>query len=125
MDVFLAGGVTLVSLVVVAQHAWAGKGHFASPKMPRGAAMVSIAVILCALANLVLTWWSPLPLPAVTCGVALELLSLVLFWQAIRASREARLLFAFDVNLPHSIVRTGPYRIVRHPFYTSYIMFWT
>jgi protein-S-isoprenylcysteine O-methyltransferase Ste14 len=48
-----------------------------------------------------------------------------LFWAAISASRKARLRFAFDPENPHSIVTGGPYRYLRHPFYTSYLLFWS
>src|SRR5882724_9100295 len=125
MNEVLAGLVTLVSLVAVGLHAWAGKGHFASLKMPPGANAVAVVVIAATLGNLVLTWWGQLWLPAVLAGVVLEVLSLLLFRAAILASRDAKLLFAFDADLPHSIVRHGPYRVVRHPFYTSYLVFWT
>jgi protein-S-isoprenylcysteine O-methyltransferase Ste14 len=116
--------VTLLSLVAVSLHAWAGRGHFASTTMPRGAVGLVVAVTVASLANIVLTWWQPLWPPAAIVGLVLEALSLWLFGAAIRASREARLLLAFDQKLPHSIVRQGPYRWVRHPFYTSYLIFW-
>jgi protein-S-isoprenylcysteine O-methyltransferase Ste14 len=51
--------------------------------------------------------------------------SFVLFWAAIRESSRARLLAAFDEKLPSSLLTTGPYAYVRHPFYTSYLLLWT
>lgn len=125
MDLVLPALVTIVSLAIVAQHAWAGKGHFASSTLPRGALLLMVAVITTSLAYLLLTWRAPAAVPAMIAALVIELASLVLFWRAIGASRQARLLLAFDANLPHSIVCSGPYRFVRHPFYTSYIVFWT
>ena len=58
-------------------------------------------------------------------SLPIYLASLWLFWRAIAASRAARLLLAFDPGQPSALVRHGPYRIVRHPFYTSYLLFWT
>jgi protein-S-isoprenylcysteine O-methyltransferase Ste14 len=42
----------------------------------------------------------------------------------VAASRTARLRFAFDPEGPRGLVTEGPYGYVRHPFYTSYLMFW-
>ena len=64
------------------------------------------------------------PAVATVVGLLLELASLALFWAAIRTSRQAKLLFAFDPGLPHGLLDAGPYRYVRHPFYTSYLLFW-
>ncbi|MBI4922864.1 MAG: isoprenylcysteine carboxylmethyltransferase family protein [Devosia nanyangense] len=124
MDLVLPALVTIVSLAIVAQHAWAGKGHFASVTLPRGATLLMVAVVTTSLAYVLLTWRLPAMVPAMIAALVIEFASLVLFWLAIAASRKARLLLAFDANLPHSIVQTGPYRVVRHPFYTSYIVFW-
>jgi protein-S-isoprenylcysteine O-methyltransferase Ste14 len=125
MDWILPAVVTIVSLAIVTQHAWAGKGHFASSKMPRGAVLLVVAIASTSIAMLFITWTQPAVPLAMLVGLVLELLSLALFWAAIRASREARLLLVFDNDPPHGIVRTGPYRLVRHPFYTSYSIFWT
>ena len=42
----------------------------------------------------------------------------------LRESRNAKLLAAFDEKLPHGLLKTGPYSVVRHPFYTSYLIQW-
>ncbi|MDO8360514.1 MAG: isoprenylcysteine carboxylmethyltransferase family protein, partial [Devosia sp.] len=108
MDLVLPALLTIVSLAIVAQHAWAGKGHFASSSLPRGAMLLLVAVITTSLAYVLLTWRAPAVVPAMLAALVIELASLVLFWLAIAASRKARLLLAFDANLPHSIVQTGP-----------------
>lgn len=64
------------------------------------------------------------PLGAVLVGLALLAGSFALFWAAIKASSAAGLLGAFDVAGPSSLLQSGPYGYVRHPFYTSYIMLW-
>lgn len=48
-------------------------------------------------------------------------LALFLFWWSIRTAR--RLDFAFSSKVG-AIVTTGPFGLVRHPFYTSYILVW-
>lgn len=47
--------------------------------------------------------------------------ALSLFWWSIRTAR--RLDFAFSSKVG-AIVTTGPFGLVRHPFYTSYILVW-
>ncbi|WP_292999772.1 methyltransferase [Nevskia sp.] len=51
-------------------------------------------------------------------------LSLSLFWWAIAANRRKPLSFAFSEDLPEHLVAEGPYRYIRHPFYTSYLLTW-
>jgi protein-S-isoprenylcysteine O-methyltransferase Ste14 len=49
---------------------------------------------------------------------------MVLFWWTVAVTRERRLTLAFSKDQPHFICKTGPYRWLRHPFYTSYMIFW-
>lgn len=49
------------------------------------------------------------------------LLSLLLFWWAIFTAKTLDFAFSDQVG---NIVTTGPFRLVRHPFYTSYILAW-
>ena len=51
----------------------------------------------------------------------LYLFSLLLFWWAIRTARSLDFAFSDKVG---SIVTTGPFRLVRHPFYVSYMLVW-
>lgn len=50
---------------------------------------------------------------------------LTLYWWAIAANRERRLSAAFSDDLPTHLIENGPYRLVRHPFYCSYLLVWT
>jgi protein-S-isoprenylcysteine O-methyltransferase Ste14 len=47
--------------------------------------------------------------------------SILLFWWAILTAR--KLDFAFSKSVGN-LLTTGPYAIIRHPFYTSYILVW-
>ena len=54
----------------------------------------------------------------IACAVVLFFLASLLSWSAVRAlGRQWRLDAA--LNPDHELVRSGPYRIVRHPIYTS------
>lgn len=52
------------------------------------------------------------------------LVSLALFVWAVRTTRDAGFALAFTGTPPPAIVTSGPFRHVRHPFYTSYLIFW-
>ena len=119
------GLVTLVGLAVVAGYTWSLRGHFVSETMPRGARVISAAVTLSTVLFVLLTWFAVQPVWAQAIGVVLQLAGAALFVAAVRASRKARLHFAFTPEKPQGLVETGPYRYVRHPFYVSYIIFWS
>ncbi|MBL8596500.1 MAG: isoprenylcysteine carboxylmethyltransferase family protein [Devosia sp.] len=121
LDILLTG----LSIFVIGSHAVVGKGHFKSRQMPAGANLVSAAVLTTLAVFLLLLWSGEAPLAAQLVALALEAASLWLFFRTIAASRDGALHFAFDTENPVSLVTAGPYRHVRHPFYTSYLIFWT
>ena len=125
MDLTLRIAVLALSIFTVGLHGWAGKGHFASERLPRGAMLLALAVAACTITLVALLFAEPPNTVALATGFVVEALSLTLFYWAMQASRAARLLLAFDEKLPHTLLKGGPYRFVRHPFYTSYILFWT
>jgi protein-S-isoprenylcysteine O-methyltransferase Ste14 len=93
--------------------------------MPPGAWVISAVVGITSLYFLFLTWSQYQRPQAQIVGIAVELAGASLFWAAIAASRTAQLRSAFDDVQPHSIVSSGPYQYLRHPFYTSYLIFWS
>ena len=60
-------------------------------------------------------------LPLLPATICLYALSFVLFWWAIFTARGLDFAFSDKVG---NIVTTGPFRFVRHPFYSSYILVW-
>jgi protein-S-isoprenylcysteine O-methyltransferase Ste14 len=58
-------------------------------------------------------------------GLLLFVLSAALFTWTIRATRKTPPTLAFDTDEPSFLLNHGPYRYVRHPFYLSYLLFWT
>lgn len=125
MELILDSLLTALGLLVIGSHAFVGKGHFNSRSMPPGANFVSAAVLTTLAVFLLLLWTNSAPLSAQVAALVLEGLSLWLFFRTIAASRGRALHFAFDADNPVSLVMSGPYRYVRHPFYTSYLIFWT
>ena len=50
--------------------------------------------------------------------------SFALFWICVRVNREQPLSVAFSLDAPAHLMKHGPYRHVRHPFYVSYSLAW-
>ena len=50
--------------------------------------------------------------------------ALALFFWAIRTHGERRLSAVFSPDSPQHLVNWGPYRFVRHPFYSAYLLTW-
>lgn len=65
----------------------------------------------------------PLPWQTVA-GLALQIASQFLLRAAIRATTRSKLSLAFSDDAPASLNQSGPYRFIRHPFYTAYSLTW-
>lgn len=50
--------------------------------------------------------------------------SLSLFWWTVAVTRNCPPTLAFTSDTPVQIHTDGPYAHVRHPFYSSYVLFW-
>jgi protein-S-isoprenylcysteine O-methyltransferase Ste14 len=57
-------------------------------------------------------------------ALALYAFSLALFWWCIGVNRGRPLSLAFSADPPRHLVAAGPYALVRHPFYASYLLCW-
>jgi protein-S-isoprenylcysteine O-methyltransferase Ste14 len=57
-------------------------------------------------------------------AAALYFLALCLFWWTLGASGRRHLPACFTHLQPSAVVTRGPYKWVRHPFYTSYLIAW-
>lgn len=116
--------VTAVSLAVIAQFVWAMRFHFKTDKMALAAKSISLIGAFAIALFIHLQFTRVQPLAALVLGVALGVLSSVIFIAAIRASRQAELYFVFEGRRPNTLLKHGPYAYIRHPFYTSYVLLW-
>jgi protein-S-isoprenylcysteine O-methyltransferase Ste14 len=57
-------------------------------------------------------------------GLALYAISFAQFWRCIASHKENPPTHAFSADPPLRLVCNGPYRSVRHPFYSSYLLTW-
>lgn len=62
--------------------------------------------------------------PSTALALVIATASLTLFWTAVACNRMRRLSFAFSTDLPEHLVQHGPYRLIRHPFYSAYLLGW-
>ncbi len=57
-------------------------------------------------------------------GLAMFLISLLLWLWTLRTTRHSPPTLAFTGDNPTQLFKDGPYRWIRHPFYTAYLSFW-
>jgi protein-S-isoprenylcysteine O-methyltransferase Ste14 len=104
--------------------AWGVRGHFVGDRTPAAMriilvlSLVGIAVFLFAVWETSVSDWRR------AAGFCLHLLAMVLFGWAVLATRQNRPAMAFAEDPPARVFRSGPYSYIRHPFYTSYLLFW-
>ena len=116
----LVAGVSMFALTV-----WAARFHFTSSAMPLKLVIISILATADVAVFAHATWRHPRGPLLLGAALALFVASAALCLWAIAASRSAALKLAFDPHSPRSILEAGPYRYIRHPFYSAYIVFWT
>jgi protein-S-isoprenylcysteine O-methyltransferase Ste14 len=116
--------VSLLLLFNFASFFWAALRHFeVSGKVPRKMLALSIMVLLCQLLTLVAIVLSQAPTNIMYwLGTATSLSSTLLFWRCIQVNKRKPLTGAYMENLPEHLQARGPYKYIRHPFYTSYIL---
>ncbi|MEZ5403876.1 MAG: isoprenylcysteine carboxylmethyltransferase family protein [Bryobacteraceae bacterium] len=65
-----------------------------------------------------------LPLWRPWLAVALYAAAIALFHRAIAATQDCAPRACFDAGSPRALATAGPYRYIRHPFYTAYMTAW-
>jgi protein-S-isoprenylcysteine O-methyltransferase Ste14 len=114
----------VLMLAVGASFAWGSIAYlrFADTRESRKRLLaVSVYVWLSIAIAAILLW--PQPVTALLMiGAGLFVLGLALFFGAVIAHRDRPPAFAFVNTPPQSFVCRGPYRFVRHPIYTAYLL---
>ena len=116
--------VLLPALACFLAFSWGTLGHFRPVgPIPLGMRLIGVVsvVTITAFGWSILT--SPLPdtWPA---APILSIASLALFAWAARTTRGAGFALAFAEASPSKLLLCGPFHYMRHPFYTSYLLFW-
>lgn len=124
MNQWLTGALSVTSLVFFASITWGAKRHFVVPgRVPAGTLLLMIVNLLG------WTWFTTKLLlsgvgPGGPYAAVLFAAAVALFWQAVKATRAPRPNAAFVTDQPQTVYQTGPYRLIRHPFYASYVLGW-
>ena len=116
----------LLFIGCLASFGWGMRAFFAQPSgYTAGMRFTSALGIVCAIVDLTaLAVIRGAPVERVWGGDGIYVASLILFWWTVQANRAQRLSAIFSPDLPQHVVTTGPYRYVRHPFYSSYLLAW-
>lgn len=82
---------------------------------------------VCAIAAAIAEVWAIAAAPGFTLGAGIAgmltyVLALSLFAVCVRVTRHKPLSLAYSSDTPEHLVATGPYRVVRHPFYSAYLL---
>jgi len=88
---------------------------------PSGIAQFSF-LITGTLGTLFLNFRNPLPFGNAIASAALLLAALSIYEWARRTVRDRRFHLAWTGDVPEAVCDQGPYRHIRHPFYSSYIL---
>lgn len=118
--IFVSAGLCYVSFI------WASIFFFKvdNPSARKGKLLISILGTLTMLSHL----WGinaaeDISTLQFSASFSLYISSIFLFWSTIQTVKKP-LDFAFTKNDPTTFVRSGAFKIVRHPFYTSYTLAW-
>ena len=113
----------LLALAYFALISAATKQHFVSEKFPLGMHVISVISLIGLFTFLVHAFSERLH--ATIAVIPLILVAVTMFLWAVKHSRSEQLSLAFDTRTTvKGIITSGPWKYVRHPFYTSYIVFW-
>ena len=105
---------------------WAIRGFFTQPAgYTTGMKVITLCGTVFGILHLcaILTG-SKLSVERSLAGCVLYLSAVGLFWWTIRTSLGKPFSGAFSPDTPVHLMGDGPYRFIRHPFYSSYILTW-
>lgn len=91
-----------------------------------GRRLVSIVVGTCMIAGVFLLATTP-GIPSALWRVVSRVAfvaAVCLFWWTWWATRRDIMQFAFSSAVPNIVRMSGPYRFIRHPYYSSYLLAW-
>lgn len=116
--------LSLSSVSLFCLFAWAIRNHFSGMSIPSGMKIV-MAMSSLGLAVFLITLWMTPPSPWLTLtSLSIQFFSFLIFMWSLKSSVAHQQFLAFSDEDPLCLIENGIYNYVRHPFYTSYILFW-
>jgi protein-S-isoprenylcysteine O-methyltransferase Ste14 len=116
--------VLLEAVVIFAAFVWAARYHFVSKTWTTGTRIVTALSLIGIITFIALMTISDSPLLGLGLASLIFGASAALFFWAMSVSRGTTLDRVCVPATPQTILRSGPYAYVRHPFYTAYILYW-
>jgi protein-S-isoprenylcysteine O-methyltransferase Ste14 len=111
-----------LALFCFASFSWGMMCHFRRAGAPsRAMTITALLAVVCAILQLIVLAQRPLPHPIAS--IALYGPGAALFWWAVAVTR-GKLAACGQGWVSPEVVTAGPYRLIRHPFYTAYNMIW-
>jgi protein-S-isoprenylcysteine O-methyltransferase Ste14 len=104
--------------------AWGLRRHFVGDKTPGAVHVINALSVTAIAVFLFAVWETDAPDWRRAAGFSFHLLAIVLFGSAILTTRRKRPALAFARDRPDHVFSSGAYAYIRHPFYTSYLLFW-
>jgi len=118
--------VTLLAvyLSLHAGFAWARIAVFRiDGRTPAGVRVIELCATVSILGGGWILWEIRAPYPGlVALGLGTAAASAALFRWGLTSVRRKQLTAAFSPDVPTSLVTSGPYRYIRHPFYLAYLL---
>src|SRR5262245_51715808 len=113
-------------LACVASFGWAMRRFFVKPAgTTPGMQFTKSCGVVFTLVHLAAILLSrAVPLNRLVGAISLYVAALLLFWWTWSTNRGRPLTAVFSPDRPGHLVTSGPYRLVRHPFYCSYLLMW-
>jgi len=115
------------ALACFASYAWGLARFFWVPREAGGrdTRAIELATAAAMLAHgVALVWFFRYGALRFAAGLALYAAALAIFWWCVRINSDRPLSLAYSKDRPAHLVTRGPYAVVRHPFYVSYILCW-
>jgi protein-S-isoprenylcysteine O-methyltransferase Ste14 len=116
--------LSLSGIAVFGSFAWGLHRHFLGGKTPAAVHVINALSMISIAVFLFVIWKTDAPDWQRAVGFSLHLLAVVLFGLAVLTTRRKRPALAFAGDRPNHVFHSGPYSYIRHPFYTSYLLFW-
>jgi protein-S-isoprenylcysteine O-methyltransferase Ste14 len=123
---FLSLAALLVLLAMALWFSLKGRSHFDedSPRRPILFALEALSLVL-SLGTIAVWIFAPRATPLQSAiALALAFSAGLLFTSALGATRNRNFGVVFGGTVPGAVIEVGPYRYIRHPLYTAYMLNW-
>jgi protein-S-isoprenylcysteine O-methyltransferase Ste14 len=122
LDTVVAVGTASVTLLAFgAGMKWFRKSNDRSPAK----LFLTLSAVVCAVVQVAVVARSQPPSALFRgAGVGLYVLAQLVYWWSLAAHGGKRPAFALVAVTPQFLTQVGPYRLIRHPIYTAYLLVW-